>query len=38
MAYDQISSVSERFKHSNKESVEETEGSIGSGPGFKIES
>ena len=37
-AYDQISSVSERFKHPDKESVEEKEGSVGSVPGFKTES
>ena len=33
MAYDQISSVSQRFKHPDKESVEEKEGSKGSVPG-----
>ena len=38
MAYDQIRSVSERFKHPNKESVEEKEDSVGSVLGFKTES
>ena len=38
MAYDQISPISERFKHPGKESVEDKEDSKGSGPGYKTES
>ena len=38
MAYDQISPILERFKHPDKESVEEKEDSIGSVPGFRTES